>query len=546
VLFRSSIASVSQVEIITKTKEAETGVHIEINGGEIVANKDVAATKGTSITIRNLFYNTPARRKFLKKAATESGYISDVITKLALGNPGIAFKYINNGSELIRTKGDGRLESVIYQIYGKETASCILPVNYAKEEVKITGYICKPEMYRSNRSYEHMFINGRHIKSEIISSAVEQALKTMFPIGKFPVFFLFIQIDPLLIDVNVHPTKLEVRFWNENKMFEIVHEAIKRAVAGNILIPEVSWKNDKSEEKEDVFVSEAAIAEHTKPKVQTYADIIKSMYDDKPLNKNDSEINAISANESGSQPRPYREIYEEQPGGIFEDELKNSPASPPPNVTDTSANIEKSKVAQEKPAPLANYKIVGQIFDTYWIIEQGSTMYVMDQHAAHERFLYEQISKKLSEKTDILSQPVLSPSVLVVTPMEMSVIEENITLFTEFGFDIDKFGEKEIAIRAVPYLLKDAENTNFFLEIVDKLAKVETSVSNIYEMKTDAIAKIACAAAVKGNDKLNYAEAKELIDKVLKLENPFTCPHGRPTIIEMSKYELEKRFKRVI
>ena len=556
----SSIASVAQVELLTKTKTSETGICIEINGGEYVAERNIAAANGTTVAVRNLFYNIPARRKFLKKPSTESGYISDVITKLALGNPHISFRYINNGSELIKTKGNNDLKSTIYQIYGKEISVSLLPVDYVKDEIHVSGYVCKPEMYRSNRSYEHMFINGRHIKSEIISSSVEQSLKTMLPVGKFPIFYLFIKIDPALIDINVHPSKLEVRFWNDNKVFEIVSSAIKKAVEGHALIPEASWQKERffakdlenESSKAYVRVSEAIETASVKSNVSKYADLISSVYGSSSKPDDTTNFAESKSTDKSKQifEQPYKEIYEEQVGGLVESDTCRgemcSPTGADISLPNQSSSVSSVSNENSKPEFFANYKIVGQLFDTYWIIEQESKLYVMDQHAAHERCLYEQISKKLRENTEVLSQPVLNPTVLNVTPKEMAIINDNMELFERFGFDIDKFGEKEIAIRAVPYVLKNITDVNFFLEITDKLSKVETSVSNIYEVKAGTIASIACKSAVKGNYKLSYEEAKELIEKVLKLENPFTCPHGRPTIIEMSKYELEKRFKRIM
>jgi len=519
----SSIASVAQVEILTKTKNSDIGFYFEIDRGEFITERDVAAADGTAISVNNLFYNIPARRKFLKKTATESGYISDVITKIALGNPHIAFNYINNGSSLIRTNGENDLKSAIYQIYGKETALSLMPINYSKEDIHVTGYICKPEMYRSNRSYEHMFINGRHIKSDIISSAAEQALKTMLPIGKFPVFFLFVKIIPSLIDINVHPTKLEVRFWNDEEIFAIVSSAVKKAVSGHNLIPEIGWRKDEQAEHRPLNssrVAESALSFTLKPADSKQEEIVDIVYANKSTVYNTPVFE-----------KSYSETYEQQ------EEIA---------TYNQAVVIEKETSNLNHTFLFADYKIVGQIFDTYWVMEQGSKMYIMDQHAAHERYLYDQITNSLEKSASIISQPILNPAVLSVTPKEMAIIEQNWELLEKFGFDIDKFGEKEIAIRAVPYLLKNAEDVSFFLEIVDKLSKVETSISNIYDIKADAIAMAACKAAVKGNDKLSSLEAKELIDKIVKLDNPFTCPHGRPTVIEISKYELEKKFKRVM
>ncbi len=532
----SSIASVSQVELVTKTCESVSGICVQINGGEVVSEHEVGVANGTSITVRNLFYNTPARKKFMKKPSAESAYVSDVLLRLALGNPSISFRYINNGSTVMQTKGKGGLEQVIFQVYGKDIHSNLLPVMHEKDGIKLSGFCCKPQMHRGNRSYEQFYINGRYIKSEIVQSAAEAAYKTLLPIGKFPIFVLIMEIEPTLVDVNVHPAKLEVRFFNDDKIYDIVYGAISSALADKNLIPTVTLEN-----KNDNIVENIAGKQfQAKPNVQEFKqeqEVKRISLADFVYGENKTKENEAKAFEEHSE-----HVYkaEEQSVNYFvaEDTFTND------------LSKDKQDKQQEKATSqfFTHYKIVGQLFDTYWIIEQGSSMYVIDQHAAHERIIYEELinSLKKNEKDEgAVSQQVLQPVVLNLTPAEMYTLSENIQLIKEFGFDAEVFGEGLVAIRSLPYVVKGVADISFFIEILDKLSSVQTSITSLHEAKLEAIASVSCKAAVKANDKLSYAEARALIERLLKLENPFTCPHGRPTVIEITEYELEKKFKRI-
>lgn len=494
----SSIAAVSEVELVTKTAGETTGTRIEINGGEVVSQGEAGCADGTAFVMRNLFYNVPARRKFLKKAAAESGAVADIVTKLALGHPEIAFKYINNDSILIQTNGSGDLTTTVFNIYGKDVAQKMLPVKYEKSGFSLTGLIGKNELSRANRAYENFYINGRYVKSAIIEAAVIEAYQTRLPIGRFPVFALNLQVAPTFVDVNVHPTKLEVRFGDEELVYELVKDAVCAAFKGQTLIP----KQEMVKDAPDIFPS-TAVSE------------ANAAYVAETPQKNLPPVTYIQMSEMG-----YREI---PPREMLQEEL---PKTEPINTF------------------FRNYKIVGQIYNTYWLIEQENSLYIIDQHAAHERVLFEEVTDRL-KSGKVSSQKLAVPIAVNLSEREKQVVKDNMTLLEDFGFEIEELGEQAYAVRAVPYIFEKPAEAGFFVDIVDKLASVDTSVKNIYDTRIISIATISCKAAVKANDRLSYIEAKALIDKIVKLENPFTCPHGRPTIVEITKYELEKMFKRV-
>lgn len=514
----SSISSVSQVEMITKSETETTGTRIEIHGGQVISEGDIGSANGTTILIRNLFYNTPARRKFLKKSSVESGYISEMINKLSFSHPEVSFKYVNNNSVVTQTKGNGDLKTTIFQVYGKDISKNLLEVNSNKHKIKLTGFIAKPEVSRGNRSYEHFFINGRHIKNEIVRSAVEQAYKTKLPIGKFPIFILKMEIDPSRVDVNVHPTKLEVRFSEGELIYEYVLETISKVLESTNLIPEVTWAKENKpvfEKPKNItignYVAERYVPESL-PQATSFSDLIFQMDNDKNIS---------------------HQIKEDAKEITYESlEFKK----------DIQQTVEEVKAP--KKLFFNNYKIIGQVFNTYWIVEQEKSLYLIDQHAGHERILFEQLTNKFKNEK-ISSQKLIEPIAVNLSLSEMEIYKQNENLLKDFGFEVEEFGDRTVALRAVPYILECPANVDFFIEIIDRLSSVDTSVSNIFELKMEKIASISCKAAVKANDKLSYMEAKTLIEKILKLENPFTCPHGRPTIIEMTKYELEKNFKRI-
>lgn len=542
----SSIASVAQVEMITKTKDSQVGHKIVINGGVVEKEEESAGNNGTVFTMKNLFYNTPARRKFLKKPATEGGYVSEVVNRIALGHPEIAIKYINNGNTIMQTNGSGDVKSVVLYIYGRQMASQMIETSYSKDGFTVEGLIAKPELSRGNRNYENFFINGRYIKSNIVQNAVEEAYKGKLMVGKFPVFALNLKVPANTVDVNVHPTKLEVRFSDDNLIYDIMYNAVLKALKKTELIPEVTWDKPKKVKSDNVQGTLEDIAfnntvEKKAENIETKAVVENDFkYDDKPIFSNQSVaekapepknpvLNAIN--------KVYQEPYcnEEKP---IEKPAETENISEKP---EEKPILNEQKEKKRKPF-FNNYRIVGQLFATYWIVEQNNCMYLIDQHAAHERALYEDFTEKF-KNSQISSQQLLQPIAVNLSEGEKVIVEENMELLESFGFEIEEFGARTYAIRAVPYVFNSPSNVSFFMDIVDTLA--DKNLKSIYDTKEDAIAMMSCKAAVKGNDRLSYSEAQELIQRLLSLQDPFTCPHGRPTIIEMTKYELEKKFKRI-
>lgn len=542
----SSIASVAQVEMITKTKDSQVGHKIVINGGVVEKEEESAGNNGTVFTMKNLFYNTPARRKFLKKPATEGGYVSEVVNRIALGHPEIAIKYINNGNTIMQTNGSGDVKSVVLYIYGRQMASQMIETSYSKDGFTVEGLIAKPELSRGNRNYENFFINGRYIKSNIGQNAVEEAYKGKLMVGKFPVFVLNLKVPANTVDVNVHPTKLEVRFSDDNLIYDIMYNAVLKALKKTELIPEVTWDKPKKVKSDNVQGTLEDIAfnntvEKKAENIETKAVVENDFkYDDKPIFSNQSVA------EKAPEPKnpvlnAINKVYQEP----YYNEEK--PIEKPAETENISKKPEEKPILneqkEEKRKPFFNnYRIVGQLFATYWIVEQNNCMYLIDQHAAHERALYEDFTEKF-KNSQISSQQLLQPIAVNLSEGEKVIVEENMELLESFGFEIEEFGARTYAIRAVPYVFNSPSNVSFFMDIVDTLA--DKNLKSIYDTKEDAIAMMSCKAAVKGNDRLSYSEAQELIQRLLSLQDPFTCPHGRPTIIEMTKYELEKKFKRI-
>ena len=547
----SSIASVAQVEMVTKTKDSSTGTRIVINGGIVEKEEEAAANEGTVFTMKNLFYNTPARRKFLKKPATEGGYVSEIVNRIALGHPEIAVKYINNGNTIMQTNGGGDLRAAILYIYGKQIASQMLETSYSKEGFTVEGYAAKPELSRGNRNYENFFINGRYIKSTVVQNAVEDAYKGKLMVGKFPVFVLNLKVPANTVDVNVHPTKLEVRFSDENLIYDIMYNAVTKALKQTELIPVVEWDKPKKVKADyvqrvigDIKKPESDFKYDAEPVSKSYsaADSLAEKSDFKEEQKKENAKNPVLST--------MDKLYGSDAGIYNENNDKNTKEIKREVITDTGHTEEvinkpvltENKEESAKKPFFNNYRIIGQIFGTYWIIEQNNCMYLIDQHAAHERALYEDFIEKF-KTSKISSQQLLQPVAVNLRESEKVIVEENRELLESFGFEIEEFGARTYAVRAVPYVFNAPSNVSFFVDIIDMLA--DKNMKSIYDTKEDAIATMSCKAAVKGNDRLSYSEAQELIQRLLKLENPFTCPHGRPTIIEMTRYELEKKFKRI-
>ncbi len=548
----SSIASVAQVEMITKTKESSTGTKIVINGGIVEREEEAAANSGTVFEVKNLFYNTPARRKFLKKPATEGGYVSEAVNRIALGHPEIAVKYINNGNTIMQTNGNGDIKSAMLYIFGKQMASQMLEVSYSKEGFSVEGLTAKPEMSRGNRNYENFFINGRYIRSSVVQNAAEDAYKGKLMLGKFPVFVLNLKVPANTVDVNVHPTKLEVRFSDENLIYDIIYNAITKALKQTELIPVVTWDKPKKIKNDNV---QATIED-----IRSEKPAEDFSYGAEPLNKEYSVAESCEAGEKSTDKEKKSKntvldamdkLYKNEEN-IVKTEIANCKSDIEKTVKEklvekenaeikTEAKAE-SEIIYEKRPFFNNYRIIGQVFATYWIVEQNNCMYLIDQHAAHERALYEDFMEKF-KTSSISSQQLLQPVAVNLSESEKAVVEENMELLESFGFEIEEFGARTYAVRAVPYVFDAPSNVSFFTDIIDMLA--DKNMKSLYDTKEDAIAMMSCKAAVKGNDRLSYSEAQELIQRLLKLENPFNCPHGRPTIIEMTRYELEKKFKRI-
>ena len=495
----SSIAAVSQIELITKTSDSLTGLRYLIEGGKESKLEEIGAPEGTTFIIRNLFYNTPARRKFLKTATTESGYINDLVQRLALSHPDISFKFINNNQNKIHTSGNMRLKDIIYNVYGREIAGSLLEVNQGADDIRISGYIGKPVIARGNRGFENYFINGRYIKSSIITKAIEEAYKTFIMVHKFPFTVLHLEMPASDIDVNVHPAKLEVRFHQSDIVYQLVYHSVCEALTGKELIPEVKFQYEADTLKETIKekipepFEEQRIKETKEPVSHEYRDF-----------NVDNIIDSPSISDSRQE-------------NLFNDKLLS----------------EKSRI---------KHKLIGQVFDTYWLVEYDGKLFIIDQHAAHEKVLYEKMMTSLKNKKNS-SQYINPPIILTLSMREEELIIKYLENFKELGFEIEPFGGNEYALRAVPTELFGMGEKELLLELLDNLSAQMNHLK--LDTVNDQIATTACKAAVKGNNRLSFKEADALIDQLLDAENPYTCPHGRPTIISMTKYELEKKFKRI-
>lgn len=503
----ASICAVSQTELITKTKNSITGSMVEINGGQLIKHEEIGCPDGTTIVVNNLFFNTPARLKFLKKDSTEAGLISDLIERLSLTHPEISFKLINNGQTIIHTPGNGDTQSAILSIFGKDFSKAMIPIKFDLEDVKVSGFIGRPEISRSNRNYQCIFINRRFIKNKIISSALEAAYKTLLTVNKYPVCVLYIDLEPSMVDVNVHPAKLEVRFANEETIYNLINEAAANALKNSVLVPQVELKSAHIPEREIDDVNELI-------------DKNKNVFNEKQYIVREKETPYISV--ASKQPEIKREKESTKTEQVF---------------------IPISKSEQSSIEIKKNYNIIGQIFSTYIIIESDEKLLVIDQHAAHERIKYNELVLKYSQDVN-LSQSLLSPIVVNLSFSEYKLFLENKELFDSFGYEIDEFGENSILLRSVPQLLGDNLAREFFIETIDMLKNKK--IKNAIDLRDEIVFSMACKSAIKANRVLNEIEVKQLVDMVINMESSYTCPHGRPIIISISKYELEKMFKRVM
>lgn len=637
----SSIAAVSQVEMITKTAGSLTGVRYVIEGGSEKNLEEIGAPEGTTFLVHNLFYNTPARKKFLKSASGEAGCVSDLMERMALSHPEIAFKFISNRDTKLHTSGNCNLKDIIYSIYGRDIAANLLKIDADYGNIKITGFIGKPVISRGNRNYENYFVNDRYVKSAIVARAIEDAYKAFMMSHRYPFTVLKLQIDTEEVDVNVHPQKMEVRFSNQQDVYEKVCQAVKEALLGKELIPEftIDRPAGQAQKKSDTAASgHPEGAETEKKRIDVV--INSGVSPDRPASTaaqaaasgQHAEKNGVFSNSVGDQtdksahaisesadtpykesadlekksapryPEPFEKIRSQliaeanspyqvkypqrdrrasmkpvtgsilpsgetkirkagdsagEAAGKSLDEAFSHPL--PSSVSDAlkedaararEEDLEKKAVQMElfgekllSKSSRPRHRLVGQVFDTYWIVEFDDKMYLIDQHAAHEKVMYERFMKQYHDKKQT-SQMITPPVIVTLNLQEEELLKRHMTAFTDVGFEISPFGGREYAISAVPGNLYSLASRDLFLEILDGLSGVSERASD--QIVCEKIASMSCKAAVKGGSRLSTAEADALIDELLQLENPYNCPHGRPTIVTMTKYELEKKFKRVL
>ena len=550
----SSISAVARVELITKTYDDLTGTRYVIEGSNEIAFEEVGAPEGTTFLIKDLFYNVPARRKFLKTPQTEGSYISDIVEKLALSHPDVSFKFINGNQTKLHTSGNGNRKDLIYHIYGREIAASLLEVDYSGDIFSVSGFIGKPVITRGNRNYENFFVNGRYIKSALLSKSVEEGYKGFLMQHQYPFVVLYFKFKANTLDVNVHPTKMELRIDNNQEVYREVCDLVYGKLSHRDLIPNVPVK------------------EEDRPKniVREYKESIPEPFENRRLN----DIRAMVSKDS-----PYEVRYpERRPVPQFIVDRTKNPESTGASVAKTlaesvdSEEISKKLQVEEEvlgfeikkdsklvegvqqtleelsPAFMSKearkkHKIIGQLFKTYWLIEYEDNLFIIDQHAAHEKVLYERTMSKLKEK-EFTSQVISPPIIMSLDAREVEMLEKYRSQIERLGYEVEHFGGKEYMISAIPDNLFKVDMKDLFIEMLDDFSNLTGRETP--ELILEKVASMSCKAAVKGNDELSYAEMDALIEELLTLDNPYNCPHGRPTIISMSRYEIEKKFKRII
>lgn len=609
----SSIAAVAQVELITKTPSALSGVRYVINGGVQESLEDMGAPEGTTFLVRNLFYNTPARSKFLKSDTTEGNYVSTLMEQLALSHPEISFKYIQNKQVKLHTSGNYNIKDVIYNIYGRDITKALLEVSYENDFMKIEGFVGKPEISRGNRTFENYYINGRFVKNRIIAKGIEDAYKGFLMQHKFPFVSLHIQMEGNDLDVNVHPSKMEVRFARGTEVYDAVYETVHKALTTREMIQTVPFGKEESVRKQSSLVKPGDIPEPFEmkrraemPEYRTQVANTVNRTSNVSIKGNDRTVSAPDTAMDKKQISSYstlprgtitmaeqavreqkiyqtkdpftkaeeklfegtindKNIHEKQPDAMQVNMSQKATVSVNKNVVDSNENAETCDESAERvqevekeqkpqqlelfeekllaPESRSRHQLIGQIFDTYWLVQFEDQFFIIDQHAAHEKVYYERFVKRFREQT-IESQYLSPPLIVSLNLQEEALLEANRKYFQDFGFEIEPFGGKEYCINAVPANLYGLTEEELFLEMLDNLAsEKDKDPLGIFASR---LATMACKAAVKGNHRMSDREANALIDELLTLENPYHCPHGRPTIISMTKTELEKKFKRIV
>lgn len=588
----ASIASVSSVELTTRVKDKPYGRYLKIQGGVLKESNQTGCPVGTSFTVSNLFYNTPARYKFLKKDSTEAGYVSDIVGRIALGNPHISMRLTSNGSTVVHTPGNNDLLSTIFSLYGKETAKACLKIEYQDEKIIINGYAGKPEIARGNRNQQSIFINGRYIRNKVIASAIDEAYKTYLLKNKFAFIVLNIEVNSMLVDVNVHPTKMEVRFSGEQDIFRAVYHAINNALQSKSLIrnaellekpknyftfesdnkPEIDYKQQKI----DTIVCEPKIKETAdlpvtdeKPLKDKNTTVINKVnIDIDKLSENCGKVDVVNADKTIEDKKVTNTLSDDVKDFKIEHKDQNEngrnlkktvvPESkvvvsgagelPYKEKKDQNMEHEEERVSEGKENDdtkniLLNSKIIGQAFFTYIMLQYEDNLIIIDQHAAHERIKYEELKRRYKDN-DSMAQYLLTPAVVELTDQEMRAVEEDRGMLNKFGFVFENFGNNSVIVRSVPLESDEASVRKTFLEVVDYIMSNEKKDNRIIEV--EVLYKIACKSAIKANKRLEEIEIKDIIEKLVGMDNPHTCPHGRPVIIKLSKYQFEKMFKRII
>ena len=556
----SSIAAVAKVEIVTKTKDDMTGTRLCLEGAKETSFEEVGAPDGTTFIVRNLFFNTPVRRKFLKTAMTEGSYITDLLEHLALSRPEISFKYVINGQTKFYTNGDGDLKAIIYRIFGRDIANELIEFQAVDEEITLKGFLGRPTLNRANRNFENYFVNHRYIKSKVISKAIEEGYQSYMMQHRYPFCVIHITVPPESVDVNVHPTKMEVRFSNQNSLYKLIAENIADFLSHQEMIPEATLGPDiKASKKEKSIPKPKIEAPEPFEKERRFAE--QASASGHPPNvspnilKEENGYNKNTVNQQNAFFVDNRESKKQPSQNVMTGKILGTPAKEP-EPKNLGVIKNKDHIIVEKPEQLnffdekiltkeakQEYRIIGQVFDTYWIIEYRDKMLMIDQHAAHEKVKYEQILTKV-EHNEIYTQTLTPPVVISVTPKEAALIHSYEQYFKELGFEIEDFGMNAYAVRGVPIDLFGHDIKELFEEVLTQMS--ESPVRGVPQIIREKIASMACKAAVKGRHSMTYEEADKLIEQLLELDNPYNCPHGRPTIISMSKYEIEKKFKRII
>lgn len=545
----SSISAVARVELVTKTAESFSGVSYKIYGGEEEAFDDIGAPDGTTFLVKNLFYNTPARRKFLKSATTEAGYVEQMMVHIALSHPEISFKFIHNNKNKIYTSGNGKVKDIIYHIYGRDVAGALIPLEAQNEDVKVTGFVAKPYVSRGNRNYESYFINGRYIKSSIIYKAIEEGYRTFTMKHRYPFVCLDFKIDQELLDVNVHPTKMEIRFRNGREIYELVVDAVRAALLQKDLVQDVLRETPKKKElpkTKEVKKPEPFEVNRRKEEVQKVDQQGQGVQQqvekqrqavqqqiEKPSHPVKKTLTASESSKNTKKPT--------YAGLNYNTQKKEFPQYKTDELSSNQMTLREDPVFSVQARP--DRKILGQLFKTYWLIEYEDQLFIMDQHAAHEKVNYERLMKNFKEK-EIYSQRLEPPMVVTVSMTEAEALTRYKDAFAGLGFTIESFGGNEYCIREVPANLYGIGERDLFMELLDAVSQENGTLDT--EVIASKIATMACKMSIKGNQRVSLMEVEHLLDELMKLENPYQCPHGRPTIIKMSKYEIDKKFKRIV